>query len=402
MFGIAAVIFILSDKSDIYCFLAFITPMAKGISYAYLCCMACVVLIFKVKNPRINAFGGVCILFILILELLSGLLYDFSLFLYVRFLGVFIICFFRMLDTDEHYDTRKMTLWFILGFLVAIASLWGQMLNNYSFRALMTLGVRFGDTREQLDVSEGMRISYNQNELGFLCLLAFWACFCYLRSTGHRWSLIFGAISMLQGFLTQSRAFTLLALFSILLAFLSVLSSRNKLRVGIVFVLMVSLAMLILNRYFSAYLEGLRQRFAIMDPSGNRTSLLRQYFAVWDDSAINMIFGVGLQSYSAKYDMSLSAHNSIQEILLTWGILGLLFVTIVMLSAVYNAKRKMASLSLWQYAPFFVYILATQSAQGFYDLAGILRLMVAYCLMLLPLKSRENPSIIHMNGNNDI
>ena len=99
--GIAALAFVVSDKYDIYCLFAFITPLASGISYTYISAIALAVLLFKETFLRkLNTAGLVCMLVILFLEQVSVFRGMFTIKNYLRFASVFLLSFLRMLDPD--------------------------------------------------------------------------------------------------------------------------------------------------------------------------------------------------------------------------------------------------------------------------------------------------------------
>ncbi|MEF9988319.1 MAG: hypothetical protein RR797_04520, partial [Christensenella sp.] len=162
--GLAALACILSNKAGIYCIIAFLTPLATGISCTYITAIALVILLFKQKKLYTQPIGLACMVGILVLELLSAFRGLFSLMDYLRFVGIFVFSFLRTFDTQDDYNNDGIVHGYILGFWVSMTSVWGQMLQSYSFSELLKLGVRFGNTRLVLDLStEGMLISYNTN-----------------------------------------------------------------------------------------------------------------------------------------------------------------------------------------------------------------------------------------------
>ncbi len=387
--GIFVIAMALSDKSDIYCLLAFMTPISKGVSYSYIAFFALFLLMFKVKKLKIGICALISIVGILMLELCSGFRPDFNFVDYVRFVGIFAVCFYFMNDRDNSYDVPKMMRFFLFGFIVTILSLWGQMLRQYSLASLFLIGIRFGDTRGSLSISEGMVISYNENELAFLCILSLWIGYSYFRYGGKLRGMIFMILATVQGVLTQSRTFVLVLIVSLLVILLTSITSKNSLLTILSLVVVVVLGIFLLRKYFVAYLENLILRFKEADISGNRGYIMKEYFNVWASMPWRILFGMGLQNYSARYGLPFYAHNSTQEVLLIWGITGMFFVLMLMIVSVYSSKKTNPKAVLWQYAPFAIYLLTTQSAQGFSDFAGLFRMMMAFSIILIRFPSKE-------------
>ncbi len=378
---------IISDKSDIYCLLAFMTPISKGISYSYIALFALLLIIFKTKKLQIGILAFVSLFGILLLELFSGFFYSFNFIDYIRFVGILLVCFLFMNDRDRSYDIPKMLRYFLFGFLVTILSLWGQMLMRYSLTALFLMGIRFGDTRNSLSLDEGMVISYNENELAFLCILTLWVGFSYMRYGGKLRGIVFVLMACVQGVLTQSRTFILVLVVSLFLIILTSLSSQKAIVAIISLAATLVISILLLRNYFSVYVESLMLRFEQADITGNRGYIMEAYSEIWSEQPWKMVFGAGIQDYSAKYGLPFYAHNSIQEVLLIWGILGLVLVVILFTASIRNGKKVNPQVALWQYAPFCIYLLLTQSAQGFSDFAGLFRLMIAYSVILMEFSS---------------
>lgn len=386
LIGIAALLLLIGDKNRLYCFFSFLTPIATGISYTYISLIGCVVLLFKCRKLRVGSLAFICMFLLVGIELLSALTGEFDFMDFLRFLGVFFIVFFRLSDCDENYDNAQILKYFLLGYAVLILSLWGQMLNRYSFLQIFSLGIRFGDTREALDATEGMRISINQNGLAFLCTIAMWVCYSLIRVRREKIYLILLPICIIQGFLTQSRSFVLVFALSAVIVLFSSITTAKTIRTMVVIVAVLIISFFVLQKYFPAYMNSLILRFQRDDISGNRVAIMSEYFEAWGEYPIRLLIGSGLQDYPAKYDFVNAAHNSVQEILVTWGSFGLA-ITIVLFYAVLAKARKMNSgATLIQYIPFCIYILLTQSGQGFSDRSGMLRLIVVYSVIMLPAK----------------
>ncbi len=115
---------------------------------------------------------------------------------------------------------------------------------------------------------------------------------------------------------------------------------------------------------------------------------MQYYFSKWLQHIDRIILGVGLQNYQEKYGYSMSAHNAAQEVLITWGIPGLIMVIMLFLIVVRNARRLNPQALLIQYIPFFIFLVDLQTGQGFSNTSNILFFSVAYSAILMQLRGK--------------
>ena len=135
--------------------------------------------------------------------------------------------------------------------------------------------------------------------------------------------------------------------------------------------------------FIFSYVEAFIRRFKVSDITNGRIELYSYYFDKWSHSVWRFFVGAGMQNYQEKYDAMNSAHNSIQEILITWGILGLIIVTILLFLILKQAKEKNPKIQIFQYIPFLTCLILSMAGQGFSEFSGILRLMVTYSALML-------------------
>lgn len=383
--ALATATFIVSEKKEIYAFIAFLTPLAVGISVTFITAIALVVILVKQKELKVHLIGLGCMVLILIMELLTSVRGFFSLTSYFRFAGIFVFSFLAMIDQEKNYDYEKMVKFFVLGFFVAIASIIGQMLNEYSFEEILSLGIRLGDTRRFLgNNTEGMLVSYNANDLGSICLLNINFCILLRLKTGNKWYMVAFVVSSLLGLMTQSRAFLICYLISVLL-FIFMTSRNTYETIKNISLLIVGVGGIIGLIYWliPEYVTSLIERFGASDISGGRNEIFAFYLEKTTSSIDKVLFGVGLQHYADKYGYFFSAHNATQEVIIAWGVLGLVVVIALLAIIFRHAKRQNPSAKKIQYIPLVMSLAIMQSLQGFSDRESMLRLMIAYFAILM-------------------
>ena len=393
--GLTTFACLLTNKTGIYCILAFLTPLATGISCTYIAAIALVILLFKDDfRLHVQHLGFVCMAGILFLELLSAFRGMFGFEDFLRFTGIFVLSFLRIFDLRDDYDNEAILDGYIFGFWAAMASILGQMLEVYSLQEFLSMGARFGDTRVLLDAStEGMLVSYNPNGLGYLCVLAALFCLLLYNKNKKKWYILSFYGASLLGIMTQSRAFVLAYTLGIVLyVLLSCRSLKSMIKSVLVLTIgggiIIGLALWLMPNYVDSMLI----RFQDADISNGRIDITTYYFNEMFEQTDRLIFGVGLQNYPLKYGFLMSAHNATQEVVIAWGIIGLLLVAALFIGVFYNGRMHNSKARRVQYLPLVIYLVAIQSGQGFSDTSGMLRIMVAYSAILLPLNGGNRNS----------
>jgi O-antigen ligase len=197
--------------------------------------------------------------------------------------------------------------------------------NNFNIDVAFFDMQRLGLTDEEIG---GLVI--NPNSLGVLCVLSV-GCLMQIRSAGEKKKLdMFLTVSILiLGALTCSR--TYLACLLILGVFKFVSSNigvkgKLKLLLGSGVVLLISAS--ILSLVFPTTVEMFIQRLTAEDITSGRYALFAEYNKYLLSSAKALVWGVGSLNLGEKVvELSISfgvPHNGIQEILVAWGIIGLL------------------------------------------------------------------------------
>lgn len=389
--AIGFVVCVLCSKNHIYLLLAFLAPMASGVSYTYisLIALACLLVRYKLHVSKIG-FGAM--LFILVWELLQGFRGMFDIMNYLRFAGVFVIAFLHMLDTDRNVDHLQLIKMYLIGYVVAMVDLLAQFLKVYSFGELLKLNLRLGDARDALDLGmEGMRVSYNPNGLGTVCILVLIFSLLLIRKEKRLAVYIpLALFSGLIGFATQSRTYLVVLLVSMIAyVLLSCTTFKSALKTIAGSVGLFCLLYCIILWFLPNYLKSFINRWNVEDISNGRVEIMRYYTGKMFDSIDRFLFGVGMQNYPKKYGFSMSAHNATQELLITWGVVGVVVVIVLFGAVLYNAKKKNKGVLLVQFLPLFSVLLYKQAGQGFIHTASMLWMMVAYSATRIELTSTK-------------
>ena len=108
-------------------------------------------------------------------------------------------------------------------------------------------------------------------------------------------------------------------------------------------------------------------RFTGQDVTSGRTDLFSYYSMALLERPVVLLFGVGLEDYPNKviatFDYFNIPHNGIQELLVMWGIPGLVLFTLLIVFAWKNASSKNKNIPFVNYIPLLIMLFYVQGAQ---------------------------------------
>lgn len=262
-----------------------------------------------------------------------------------------------------------------LAFTTAIMclSLLGQLLiiNHFNIAAtisgLQRLGMTSDEARKSLAIQGG---EMNPNTLGILCVLAMTGLF-QLRLTGQgkKNDMILAALLLVFGTLTSSRTYLVcLALMVLFLLFGQKGSLSSKIKFFFAVIVVVAVAFLVLNLIFPELLAYYYSRFQVEDITTGRADLLPLYNRFLLSDYRHLLYGVGLQNFGNKmvniYRVANNTpHNGIQEILLAWGIPGLILFVALLIVLIQRSGRSGRKVGLLNYIPLLIILAKIQVGQ---------------------------------------
>ena len=257
-----------------------------------------------------------------------------------------------------------------------------------SFSALVSSGFRFG-TLEDYVVGKPTLFD-NENMVGLFALVGVGILLVLLINGEKKkiQNILLIIYFSFFGLLTTSKTFVICLVFMVILFILYIyrLSFFKALGITVVTVTGVVYA---INTVLSNEVQRVILRFQAADLSTGRNDLLKEYnryiFSDWK----RVTFGIGLQNVVEKSGVHNSPHNATQELLLCWGIIGvvaMLVLTVIVLKNLrYRFTKKPA---LFYYILPIVFVVYIQTIQ-FIRLPAIFGLVIVlYASMLLG--CREN------------
>lgn len=404
----------IGDESDIIALCIAMMPLSKAFQYKYalLVCIAIYITKFvvfrRIKTFHINL--GVFAIFIMIVwELLHAVDINFSFVEYFRSITelIFIIFLFALVKIDNlKFDYIVMLLAITTIFMAFLVLIVQMQTTGATLQTVFNSGYfRLGLANDKI---ENYGLNYNSNELGAICNAATSAIIVKMHKTKAHWyDLALIATLFSFGFFTLSRTF--IFAFAFILIY-TIFARKEYASKKIQKILLIAFGVLLvystLKLLVPGIVDSLIARFMVEDITNGRAFLLGFYNDHIFSSFKNFFFGVGIQNIQEKIqDMYKTIievpHNAYQELIVVWGILGLiLFCTLILhiVRSWYNKENK----NYIELLPLLVWLFAALAGQFVTSSTKIIELALVYICMLSKTPTTTEKKDNHYEKNNQL
>jgi len=389
---------VLGNRNEILAIAMCCIPLHEAVDFFYAVVACAGVYVLKYPREIRISLRVVLVLIMICWELLHCFTVDFSVLGFlVSVIPLIFLAVVLCMDVS-HLDYAFVVR--IMSAMVAAVCL--IQLTNLMLRADFNLAVAIAGLRRLGIISENSPTdtmlggTINPNSLGVTCVLATTGLM-QLRAIGKGrvTDLIWMIILLVFGTLTSSRTFLVCLL---LMAFLMVIGQpgnfRKKTRILVSLVLLAVAALVLLNWLFSNVLAYYIKRFQVENISSGRNVLMTAYHRFILDNPVVMFFGIGLQDYGIRltedYHVAMNVpHNGIQEIIVAWGIPGLLMFIVLCLMLYQQAGKYSKSIKLLNQIPFLIIVVKSMAGQFLTSNYTMLALSYAYLSLCQNFQLRE-------------
>lgn len=354
--GVMFCLAVIQKKNDFACFVYFIFPIIVGVPGSYI--MPLLAVLWCVKMPRLALKPMAFFLFLAVVEIFHFATYTFqsNILMIVRYLS----CLYLMVAaiTDNNYSSDayvKRIHYFVLGCVFASICIIGNTITSNDGMILESV-TRIGDFDGV--VSDKIRLSMNPNSLAFLSVTSIAALLVLLHGNDKyrvRYVMML-VFCMIAGLLSLSRTWIIVMAMVMLLY---VLSSNVRHKGAFFFVILVMTGFVLVIG--ESYLGALVQRFMESDlkTAGGRSEIFSQYNNYMFSSVYRLLFGTGATYYRDVTEVSLSIHNSLQQIFVSYGVVGIAVFIISFVSMLSRYRR----LRFFAYLPILAVFFYMQTIQ---------------------------------------
>ena len=385
---VSIICLILPYRSLIFFFFFYITV---GISVHGIALIP-LVLALIINNRRINVFQIFFPIIILLFELLNFASYSFvtDINRYIIYALYVILFFFVLFDDNlDNEDVKNGIKYYVLGTAIASLIIFLHAIINYGFQDIFFGIYRMGATFDDYDAGNEMVTKMNPNQLAFYAITAF-SLLLYIKDvfSNKISKAVLIMVLLLAGIMSGSRTWIIMMAIVLVLYFLF-----SGIKGKFSFVLLTAIVFVVAMQYYK-YTEAIYSRFeerfeeSNFNTAGHRTEIIKEYNQWLVNNPSRMIYGAGALYYTKICNIYHSTHNSIQQIIVCYGILGLLIFIVCMI--IYHKRyTEPNKVRFWYYFPFIICFLFSQSGQFLSPAC----MMLPFVATALPLKLKSNTSI---------
>lgn len=364
---VSGLIALTGRKEEIVALVVCCIPLATSFQYKYLQLLCIVIYCIKARKNTGSIICVMPLLFMMIWEALHAFGENFLLNEYLRSFAELIAVTVIMLDSKKEFNyvliCRIMAASTLVMCFVVLMNLLKS--TGYNFEGIFTGTYRFGVVDEG---TEFFGVSYNANNLGFICNLSIAGLLQLVASRRQRtYDYIMIVALMFFGFLTMSRAFVICCALIIILFMLAKGNGVSDILKAVISVsIIIGVIYFIISKYAPFIIERIIGRFEANDITNGRAFLFTFYNSHLMSNPKYLFFGIGLQDVIEKiqklYGNTLLnvPHNGIQELLVVWGAPGLIMFVVFILNLIKHSNEKH---KLINYIPMLMVLLYVQSSQ---------------------------------------
>ena len=347
----------LGDKDEIFATIMCCIPLHNSINFYVATSVCSVVLVFKYLNEFRFKGHIILVLSMIIWELLHCLDGNFDIIAFMTSLSPLVVLMIIMSsevkDVDYLFIVRSMAIVWIGLCVVQLANF--AMLTGgdfvSTFANLQRLGVFWGEDDFKL-------IAINPNTLGIISVLITTGLLQYVSINNYKKiDLIFIIFCLLFGMIASSKTFLVCFLtMGILFVWGQYGSAFQKFKILALITIVALFAVGIEALLFPETLEYLVNRFSDSDVTTGRYALMQDYHTYIMNNTDVMFFGIGLNEFGidvGKVSFNVP-HNSIQEVIVAWGLLGFFMIGSMILLMIFETRSCVKQRTPLNYIPLII------------------------------------------------
>ena len=346
------------DDSEIIALSLMCIPLHSCFDYLYTVLMIAIVLIirnFSVMRINITIFP---VMILLIWELVHSMVGDFELrqfvVMAVPYFYVIVLQSMRTKIIDYVLCVRVLAIYTLVMGITLITKV--MITSGGSLFYALTNMKRLGINEDTATMG-----ILNPNSLGIICVLAIIGLMQKFLFIKKNKSDIFGILCIaIIGILTVSRTY-LVCLFLVILLFIVAMNNGIKSKLALSFgsVCIGGLILVLTYKLLPNTIEMFMGRWQESDLSNGRIEIMQQSMDyIWAEPR-NYLFGIGYQNYFENVSElnMIAPHDGINELIMTWGLLGLIIFVIYLGGMVWHANNLNSSLKLVNFIPLIIIVI---------------------------------------------
>lgn len=387
---LVAIIALQAEQAEIIALCMGLIPLHEALDFYYAIVICLVVYTIKYNRYIKFNFSMILVLVMLLWELLHCFTVSFSpvelVTSFVPLIALVIIMSSDITELDYAFIVRVLAIsTAAICITMFLQIIW---LSDFNLGATLINLRRLGalsETSKKALLISGAEVQ--TNSLGILSVIVI-SGLLQLKFIGKKKRmdnfLIFTALMF--GTLSASRTFLACLLLMLLLTMMGQRSGYRKLSFFAIMILAGALFIAVFWKLFPNQLEYFISRFFESDITTGRDTLMVKYHKFIADNPDVLFFGIGLQDYGERltnvYRVARNVpHNSIQEIVVAWGIPGMLMIILLIFIIIRIPRKHKSHHRLMNYIPLI--ILLFKSMAGHLLTSGYTMLALSYAYLCL-------------------
>lgn len=374
----------MGNRNEILAILLCCISLHEAIDF-YIAIFACIVILFIKNHSCVKIKIVIASGFLMILwELLHCFVHDISFTsLVITLVPIVVLIMMMSFDVSEiDYPFIVRAVAIMSSAICAVVLLNTIAQADFNFLNAVLRLQRLGVISEDAILTGG---SINPNSLGVINVMAVTGLL-QLRflNCQKKADYILIIILITFGVLTSSRTFLVCLLIMFVLLIMGQIGGIRKKIHFFMGLLVITLAVWLLMIWlFPSVLEYYIGRFQVEDITTGRDILMMQYHNYIVSHLWTLLFGMGVSNLSDKavgiYNIANNVpHNSIQEIILAWGIPGLLMIVLLISIMIMESRRYSKKQILLNFIPLIVILTKSMAGQLLTSGYSMLALAFAY------------------------
>ena len=394
--GVIICIAVFGNRSEVIAASLCCIPLHEAVDF-YVTIVFCTALLVVKSFPRLKISYPIFLGIIMICwEIIHCLFTDFGIMELVAPLIpiIFVVASLSVDLSDIEYPFVVRSIAIMTAAMCAATLLNSIVRAGFNFSSAIADLQRLG-VLEEGETAIGGRI--NPNALGVIVVLMMTGIL-QLRSLGKAKIIdyVFAVFLLTFGVLTSSRTFLVCLLLALLLLIMGQQGSFfKKIKLLAVILLFAVVTLFILTRLFPSVLEYYIGRFDSDDITTGRDKLMIIFHQFIISNSKVLLFGIGVTDFGDKvtnvYDVANNVpHNSIQEIIIAWGIPGLIMFGCLIWLIIVNARRKNKQFTILNFIPLIIILVKSMAGQLLTSGYSMLALIFSYLSMCQNFKIDRN------------
>lgn len=405
--AILALIAFVGDRDEILAVCMMCIPLSMIIPYYYVIIFCAVIYFGKYGNDIHLGFSFIPILLIVGWELChcfsdNSTLKEIMAMMVPYLLILWLLSTRNLQSVDYGLVVRPFS--FLMMWLCVILVWRILALSDYNVEVAF-----FNMQRLGLSEEEGNELVINPNSLGILCVLAASGLNQLRLNRGRKvGDTILMIMILALGALTVSRTYLACLIIMIIYLLATSKGAKKKLKLFVGVAVVVLIGLLLLHMIFPSVLESFVRRLQVDDITGGRVELFAQYNDYLLSSPKALLGGIGALGMKDKVVFQYAIapnvpHNGVQEILVAWGIPGLLFFVGLIFVLIRGSKKVNLRQTAINYLPFLIIFVKVQVGQLVTSTYTLLALSFAYLSLCQNFSATEKQQTDYssVNSNTD-